>query len=174
MKSNSAQERRPKNKACPPMRDCRRALELALWYLSRQAQSEKQIRDKLSRKEFEGEEIDEAIKKLKDLGFVNDQKFAQDFVRQSKLGKPKGKHRLRLELIKKGIDKEIITEVLETGFSEGEQEELIDSAAKAYLKKIKNLPREKAYQRLMGYLLRRGFDYEKVSKAVKLLLKDRV
>jgi regulatory protein len=160
MKSN--QESKPKN----------RPLELALYYLSRQAQTIKQIRDKLTRKEFESSEIEAVINRLKELGFLDDAKYAKDFIRISKLGKPKGKYRIRLELIKKGIDKELIEVALEEGFDEGEQEELIDAAAKVYLKKIRNLPREKVYTRLMGYLLRRGFDYGKVSGKVKEILKD--
>lgn len=150
----------------------KRALELALWYLSKSARTAHEIEVRLARKEYGAEDIAYVVKRLKELNFLNDAEYAKNYTRNAKLGKPKGKHRIRMELIKKGVDKELIDDALEEGFAEGEQEELIDSAAKIYLKKIHNLPREKVYNRLMGYLLRRGFDYGKVSTKVKELLKD--
>jgi len=150
----------------------KRALELALWYLSKSARTVHEIEVRLTRKEYSAENVGYVVKKLKDLNFLNDEEYAKNFIRNAKLGKPKGRHRIKLELIKKGVDKELIDLAIEEGFTEGEQEELIDSAAKIYLKKIQNLPREKIYNRLMGYLLRRGFDYGKVSVKVKEILKD--
>lgn len=150
----------------------KRALELALWYLSKSARTVSEIEVRLTRKEYEPEDVSYVIKRLVDLDFLNDAKYAKNYVEQAKLGKPKGKHRIRLELIKKGVDKEIIDEALEEGFGEGEQEELIDCAAKVYLKKVKNLPKDKIYTRLIGYLLRRGFDYDKVSRRVKGIIRD--
>ncbi len=148
----------------------KKALELALWYLSKSARTVSEIEVRLARKEYSAVDIDYVVKRLKDLNFLNDAEYAKNYIRNAKLGKPKGKHRIRIELIKKGVDKELISSALEEGFAEGEQEELIDSAAKTYLKKTHGLPREKVYNRLTGYLLRRGFDYGKVSTKVKELL----
>jgi len=156
----------------------KKALELSLWYLSKSARTVSEIEVRLTRKEYETDDVVYVLKRLKDLNFLNDAEYAKNYVRNAKLGKPKGKHRIRMELIKKGVDKELIDDALEEGFAEGEQEELIDSAAKIYLKKLQsrsrngNLPREKVYNRLMGYLLRRGFDYGKVSGKVKEIIKD--
>jgi len=48
----------------------------------------------------------------------------------------------------------------------GGEDELITQTIKSYLKKIENLPREKKYNRVMGFLLRRGFGYDKAKKAI--------
>lgn len=150
----------------------KKALELSLWYLSKNARTVHEIETRLIRKEYSAEDVSYVIKRLVDLDFLNDAKYAKNYVDGAKLGKPKGRHRIRLELIKRGVDKELIENAIEEGFAEGEQEKLIDSAAKVYLKKCINLPREKVYTRLMGYLLRRGFDYDKVSRKAKDLLKE--
>ena len=165
-----------------PQKSQKKAIELALWYLSKRPRTQKELEERLARKEYSSEDISYAIGRLKELDFIDDAKFAESYIRNSKLGKPKGKYRIRLELIKKGVDKELIDQKLEEGFSENEQEELISQAAKSYMKKLEhqsrpkagctNLPKEKVYRRLMGYLLRRGFDYDKVSREVKEVLKN--
>jgi len=173
LKSQSTPSLNPPNQdESSEHKSARKALELALWYLSKSARTQKEIEDRLGRKEYSPDDIKYAIGRLKTLEFIDDAKYAESFIRNAKLGKPKGKHRIRLELIRKGVDKELIEQALEGGFGEDEQEELINSAAKSYLKKCASLPKEKIYNRLMGFLLRRGFDYDKVSRYVKALLKE--
>lgn len=150
----------------------KRALNLALWYLSKRSRTQKELEDRLERKEYSSDDIKYAIRRLKELEFIDDAKYTESYIRNAKLGKPKGKHRLRMELIRKGVDKELVEQKIEEGFGENEMDELIAQAGKSYLKKCSNLPKEKVYNRLMGFLLRRGFDYGKVSSFVKEALKD--
>ena len=165
MRSRNALNRSPK-KTCNY--NSKRALEYSFWLLGRRARTEKEIRDKLLAKECAQEIIEETIKKLRKLKFIDDFEYAKNYIRQSKIIKPKGKYRLFQELVRKGVEKETVNQAIEEGL--GEEEDLVSLALKSYSNKIKNLSREKQYNRAMGYLLRRGFSYDEAKKAVKKYL----
>jgi regulatory protein len=137
--------------------------------LGRRARTEKEIREKLALKECEESEINNVVRKLYEWKLLDDLEFARSYVRQSKNFKPKGKYRLRLELVKKGVDRELADQAIEEGLS-GEAEGLAADALAPYLKKITGLPREKQYNRAMGFLMRRGFSLDEAKKAVHALL----
>lgn len=101
------------------MKSKKSSLESAFHFLSFRSRSEKEMRDYLNKKEFH--QIDETIQKLKDLDFINDAKFAQEFIESRSKNKPKGKKALTIELARKGIrienieidEKELATKALE-------------------------------------------------------------
>lgn len=150
----------------------------ALRFLSFRPRSEKEIRDFLKRprkkrSKRKTETIDEAtvekiIAKLKEFNFINDEEFAKWWVEQRQGHKPRGKRVIEMELKQKGIPEELITnyQLLITN--------QLDLAKKAVEKKAvmyRGLPREKAYQKLSQFLLRRGFDWETVREVVDEVLK---
>ncbi|MCX6809277.1 MAG: regulatory protein RecX [Candidatus Berkelbacteria bacterium] len=155
-----------------PSRQQKRALNRALFYLSQRSQTQKQIEEKLARKEFASDDIEFAIKKLKDLEFIDDLKFAKNYVRQSLTLKPKGKRRLFLELVRKGVLKDLIEQALEEELTEENEQERLDEVLQKYLKRSANVPREKIYNRALGFLMRRGFSYDLSKKALQDAMKD--
>lgn len=144
-----------------------------LHFLSFRPRSEKEIKDYLSRKlvkkKITDEQLIQSIKEkviclLKDQKLINDSDFASWWVDQRVTFKPKGKKAIRFELLKKGIDKEIIEQVLLTISSQ----QLTILAKKLVEKKIRlyqHLPVIKQKQKLFSFLFRRGFDFN-LSKTV--------
>jgi regulatory protein len=65
--------------------------------------------------------------------------------------------------MKKGIDQEIISQVLETNIPD---EELAYKAAEKKLRKFENLEWEDFRRKLSSYLARRGFSYATASAVV--------
>jgi len=145
------------------------AKEIALRFLSYRMRSEKEVRDKLKKKEFAQSLIDEVIKDLKRVNLIDDNEFASAFVRDRISNSPRGKILLKQELWKKGIKKEVIEKVLKEYFK-GENEELI--LAKELLQKRKKryegLDQNVAKRRLMSFLLRRGFSYDIVKQVLRV------
>jgi len=143
--------------------------DAALKFLSYRMRSEKEVRDKLKKKEFANDLIDEVIKDLKRINLLDDSNFASAFVRDKISNKPQGKILLKQELWEKGIKEETIEKVLKEYF-EDEDEEL--NLAKNLLEKRKkryeNLDKNIAKRRMMSFLLRRGFSYEIVKQALKI------
>lgn len=103
------------------MKSKKSPLESAFHFLSFRSRSEKEMLDFLIKKDFETSEIAQTLLKLKELNFINDAKFAQEFIESRSKNKPKGKKALMIELARKGIrienieidEKELATKALE-------------------------------------------------------------
>jgi regulatory protein len=145
------------------------AKDAALKFLSYRMRSERELRDKLKKKEFAQNLIDEVVKDLKRVNLIDDYEFASAFVRDRISNNPRGKILLKQELWKKGIKKEIIEKTLKEYFKD-ENEELI--LAKELLRKRKkryeSLDENVAKRRLMSFLLRRGFSYDIVKQVLRI------
>lgn len=132
-----------------------RALE---WVLVR-PRSEKELKDYLFRKK--AEESDKIIDLLIKKGYVDDRKFAEYYVENRFVKKGISQKRLRMELAKKGISKEIIDEVV---FGRDDNEEI----DKIIAKKRSKYDDEK----LISYLCRQGFSYQLAQSRVLDFGKD--
>lgn len=131
----------------------KRAILRAMHILERTDKTEAQLRKKLEESEYPKEAVESAIAYVTSYGYLDDRRYAKHYIEWKKQGK--GKARLKMELVQKGISREIIEEVLEsTDF--GETREMI---RQIILKKRKtNIPmNEKEKQRLYGFLMRKGF-----------------
>ena len=131
----------------------KRATLRAMHILERTDKTEAQLRRKLEESEYPKEAVESAIAYVTSYGYLDDRRYAEHYIEGKKQGK--GKARLKMELVQKGISREIIEEVLEsTDF--GETREMI---RQIILKKRKtDIPmNEKEKQRLYGFLMRKGF-----------------
>ena len=140
--------------------------ECAAKKLSRKAMTVKELRDYLAKRGYQSEEIDRVIKDMLDFGYLNDARFACEFLIYD-LEKGKSRKRAFYDLKQKGVsDKDI-----ETGYNEyldeyGEP----DEHASAYKEALKVLHaadlepgevseeiREKISGRIARRLFTRGF-----------------
>ena len=131
----------------------KRATLRAMHILERTDKTEAQLRRKLEESEYPKEAVESAIAYVTSYGYLDDRRYAEHYIEWKKQGK--GKARLKMELVQKGISRDIIDEVLEsTDF--GETREMI---RQIILKKRKtDIPmNEKEKQRLYGFLMRKGF-----------------
>ena len=129
----------------------KRATLRAMHILERTDKTEAQLRRKLEESEYPKEAVESAIAYVTSYGYLDDRRYAEHYIEWKKQGK--GKARLKMELVQKGISREII--VLEsTDF--GETREMI---RQIILKKRKtDIPmNEKEKQRIYGFLMRKGF-----------------
>lgn len=141
----------------------RRAYNYAVSLLARRDHSEKELRDKLILKGYK-KGADEAIEKLKAGGYVDDERFAMLFARELHCLKKYGRKRIEQELFRKGIDRDIISEVLdETQFDESELVSLIERKYSRYLSD------EKGLQKTVNGLLRMGYSYGEIRDALKII-----
>lgn len=141
-------------------------------FLSFRPRSKKEILSFLRKKQL-GEQTEKMIfGKLEALGIINDSDFASWWVEQRKNFRPKSQRFLRLELRQKGIDKEIIDQVLASVSAKDEfvLAEKILEKKKNQLAKFSN---EEYRKKAFGFLLRRGFSYEVARKVIeKTLIKE--
>jgi regulatory protein len=145
-----------------------KANNCALRFLAYRQRSEKEIIDKLKKKGFEDKFIENTLVYLKHYGLVDDIEFAKSFMKDKINLNKYGPQRIKYELYKKGISQEIIEGVLE------EDEDEYSRALKLAKKKMssyKNDDRNAIYRKLGGFLQRKGYSYDSISKILKELVK---
>ena len=137
----------------------------ALNIISKSVKTEKEIVDKLIKKGYLQEIIDDVLIKLRSYGFADDKNYAERYISTYK--GVKGKRLLKLELKKKGV-KDIDSEEALNGI-ESEYETALKIAEKYVKNKEKDV---KTLQKCYKYLLSKGFSYEDSLTAAKQVLGD--
>ncbi len=141
------------------------AYRYAIRLLKFRPRSEHELCSRLKRRGFSETDIKNSIIRLKQQGLVNDFEFARIWV-ESRIKKPLGINRLRRELKIKGIDKNIIEQVIgKISIRYNEEETLKDLASRRW-ERLKHIQPQKAKRRLFLYLLRRGFSSEDIQEVV--------
>lgn len=141
------------------------AKDVIFRYLSFRARSEEELKRHLSRKGFPEATVEAALEWARDYRLIDDNEFAARWVESRKLSKPMGKRRLAHELREKGISEDIVANNL-ADFSTEEEHGLALSLAEARLNRA---TRPIAPEKLMGWLLRRGFPSQLCYKVVLVL-----
>lgn len=135
----------------------------ALKILERRDVSRKMLLDKLTEKGVADADAEEVADWLCGLGVVNDERFASLIVRHY-AAKGYGERRIREELYRRGIDRELWDAALEelTG-----SDERLDRLLGA---KLRGDTSPENLQRTQNYLLRRGYSWEDVREATERYL----
>ncbi len=126
--------------------------------------SEKELTDWLKRKKVHESIHMDLFNRLKRLDLVDDKKFAQWWVEQRIQFKSKSKREIEQELRNKGIEKEVLSNVLAEIPIDEEK-----SARELLEKKIyrwKSLPKREAKQKMSQFLARKGFNWEIIKKVL--------
>ena len=132
-----------------------RALDL----VSRRPRSQREIRDYAFRKQWTKSNTERVIERLLERGYLDDAKFAEIFARSRANLRNYSTKRMKLELRKKGIASDIVDQVLTD--SENFDE---NAALKNLIAKKRN--RYDNEQKLIAYLARQGFSYDKIKSAL--------
>ena len=148
----------------------------ALRFLARRPRSEKEVRDNLQKKKIEPDVLEKIIVKLKEQKFLNDEEFASWWIDQRTRISQKGMRVIRLELLQKGIEKDIIDAA--TGDRQAATRETDEETARKIVEKkfvkFKNLPREEIYKKLGGHLARRGYNWDTIKASIDEAMAEKV
>ncbi|MDR3071810.1 MAG: recombination regulator RecX [Endomicrobium sp.] len=142
-----------------------RIISDALVLVSRRSYSSKGLETKLIEKGYELEEVVKAVKRLRELNYINDEEFSK--VRAANLlKKGKGEFVIKAELEKQGVEKSVIADTLKSIKTEVEPYEriirILQTKFKNFSEKNKNETR-----RVAAFFLRRGFSPEDIAKALR-------
>lgn len=132
----------------------------ALDFIMRRPRSIKELRDYGWKKQWPKELTERVIEKLSTKGYLNDQRFAEAWVRHRAMGKPISQRKLKLELQQKGVAEEFVHAALVD-----EQSEFDETTA---LRRLIEKKRSKYgdEQKLIAYLARQGFAYDDIKQAL--------
>lgn len=146
-------------------RDTAGAKAYALRLLRFRARTEREVRDKLKARKYDASVIDEITGFLKKSSLLDDELFARLWV-ESRIKKPYGLRRLRLELESKGVKESIINEALASIKESGREEAALQEFLARKLKTMKETDPIKIKARLYSLLLRRGFPPDSIQQAL--------
>jgi regulatory protein len=160
-------EERPQ-KPLDPEKAREKTMQRALKLLAAKPRSVAELREHLLEKQWTDEAaVDAVVAKLREYGYLNDERFAFSFASYRVRQKPVGRGRLRRDLQLKKVDKETADEALKLVFEETPEEELIDRTIEKRTR-LRGRPQTRAeIKSLFDHLLRRGFSYELVSQKVR-------
>lgn len=144
----------------------------ALRILQYRFNSEAELRRKLARKQFEKDEVDRAIEKLRAEKWLDDERFAGAFVR-TRASRKVGKLRIARELAAAGVDADTAeSAIAENVDAESERESLVElGVRRARMLSRRHgedfLSTSEGRNKLAAYLLKQGYDAALVREALK-------
>ena len=134
------------------------AKKKAMNLLERQDRTESQLTKKLQEYGYPDPVVEEAVDYVKSFHYIDDRRFAENYIRYRQ--NEKSRQRLKMDLYQKGIDETIIDEALETEYEADEKQMICKLLEKKHYDPEKVDTKEK--NRMVGYLMRRGFSLEKI------------
>lgn len=133
-----------------------KAYNRALRFLSYRSRSQVEMERYLRDKGYAPEVVSETVDRLVRENYVDDEAFAQDWLASRERYRPRSRHALRYELRQKGI----ADEVIEATLADVDEDASAWAAVERKLERWKNLSEEEFKKKILGFLGRRGFNYE--------------
>ena len=135
--------------------------------LGRRELSEKQVRQRLARKEHEPDEIEDAVARLREERAINDQRVAEAIARTETGIRKRGKVRVRMQLERAGIAKDTVKQAIDDVFEGIDSDALLEASLRKRLHGRESIADDKEFNRLFRYLLGQGFESDRVMNALK-------
>ncbi len=140
-----------------------KAYQQALKLLSYRPRSEAEVRKKLEQRGTPESMIAEVLERLRRSGLIDDARFARDWTENRSEFRPRGRRALTMEMRQRGVDDEAIAQAV-TGLDE---DALAYQAAVKYSRRLDGLDWQAFRRKLIGFLSRRGFNYEVSAPVVR-------
>ena len=144
-------------------------LDQLLRFATLRPRSEKEIESYFKRKKIHISLQPDLLKRLKKLKLLDDEEFARWWVDQRIQFKSKSKRVIKQELLQKGINKNVIEDVL--GETKIDEEKMAKKLLEKKSYKWKNLPPREARLKMSQYLAGKGFDWNVIEKVVGGVIK---
>ena len=134
--------------------------------LARRELSESQIRQRLARKGHSESDIDEAVARLRGERAIDDARVAAAIARTETSIRRRGKLRVRMQIQRAGIDKDIARRAVDEVFSGIDDDELIEASLRKRLRGRETIADDREFQRLYRYLIGQGFESDRVMRTL--------
>jgi regulatory protein len=145
----------------------RSAYVAALTMLSRRELSESQIRQRLARRQYEDDEIDEAVARLKEERAIDDARVAAAIARTQTSIKKRGKLRVTRHIQQAGIASGTAKRATDEVFADLDDEALLEAALAKRLRGRERAADDRELQRLYRFLIAQGFEPDSISRALR-------
>lgn len=154
----------------------RSAMNVCMYQLGQRAMTAKGLRDRMIKKGLPDFIINDTLAELEQMHLIDDRSYAEEFVRVRREYKKRGDRLIAMELSRKGIDRDIIDEVLspsEDGNEDAPSE--FDRAldlARSRVRSSRGIDQQKRFNRLAGLLARNGYGGSVVYEVARQVLEE--
>ncbi|MFB9769739.1 recombination regulator RecX [Lactiplantibacillus modestisalitolerans] len=149
--------------------DVAKAYSRALDYLSHQLRTEKEVHDKLRDEDLDDAVIEQTLAQLRGMHLLDDQQYADAYVRTAKRTSDKGPRVIRQKLRQKGVGEQLIDDALAGQFSLDEQIENATAAATKLARHYHRQAFKTLLQKVRQGLMTKGFGNDVISAALDQL-----
>jgi len=146
--------------------------EYAVAALARRMRTERELRRLMSLRAEAGEEgvraMDAVIRRLKEMNYLSDARFAADYTRLRKENEKLGRRRVQQDLAAKGVSPQLIATSVGAAYDDVDEEALArEYIARKRMKAPSGPDSKKQAARAMGRLLRAGFSSATVFRVLR-------
>jgi regulatory protein len=156
-----------RSQKAPPDPSPAAATTAALLLLGRRELSSHQLRVRLRRKGFPDSAIDEALARLQASGALDDGRAAAAKARHDLVIHRHGRSRVLRQVQAMGVDGETARGAVAAAFDDVNEDQLLEDALSRRLRGAPFPSERSAIRRLQGWLLRQGFDGDKVRQILR-------
>lgn len=142
----------------------KKALDYCAYFLSFRPRTKKEVETALKRKGYSFDLIQVVCKYMEEQGYLHDEYFVDSYLNDRAKLKPMGRKRLAQELHNKGISKELIERKLQK-FTFSEELRVAQELLQKQIEKKGSF--EENREKIISFLLRRGFSYVIINKAIE-------
>src|SRR5262245_33348837 len=150
------------------------ARSVALRWLAGLELSEAQVRQRLARRGYTTQAIEQAASALVEEGIIDDRRAATTIARLEATVRRHGPRRVMGRLIAMQIDRDLASEVVERLYEEGSQdtflEEVLDRRLRGHSERLRD-PGQR--RKLVAFLVRRGFSASAASGLIRKRLRQK-
>ncbi len=139
-------------------------------FLSRRLHSRSELSKKLARYEYGQSLIDQVLDQLAEMSYLNDKAFAETRAELAAKYKHHGRNRAMIELAKKGVERETARQAVAHVYEAHDSSAMARDLARKKVRSLARLEPHVAKRRLIGLLLRRGYDYDTIKPVVEEVL----
>lgn len=149
----------------------KRATIRAMSLLKDKDYTRKELQDKLRDGYYPESCIESAIEYVERYGYINDERYAENYVSFKASSKPR--RQIEVKLKQKGIDSDTISRICDEFYTDNDNYEL-EQAKNFVLKKNIDLENAdyKEIQKIKAALFRKGFSFEVINKALDIVDDD--
>lgn len=144
-------------------------METALKYLASKPRTVRETENHLTQKGCSKHEVAATVERLLELGYLNDEGYAQEFVRTRLNSKPVSKRKLKAQLYQRRLDESAVNLALESVSGQQEMENAMKLAQKFKIQ-LQGLPQYEMAGKITQRLLSRGFEFSTVKACIKNLM----
>jgi len=130
--------------------------ERALRLLAVRPRTRRELQTRLAHAGFDAGDVAVELDRLEEVGLIDDARFAAEFVEHALARRLEGRRAVAASLSAKGLDRGLIEEALDA--VAGDESGRLDRLAEARAARLRGVPPEAAYRRLVSFLVRRGHE----------------